>query len=70
MKINQNIIQSSHIFVHQEYYNRRFCMRKNKCIIKLKNNQPDIHKIYINAKDPCKAKYQYLISKPEKVELL
>ena len=32
-------------------------------------NQPDIDKIYLYAKDPYKAKYQYLINKHEKVEL-
>ena len=31
------------------------------------NNQPDIDKIYSYAKDPYKAKYQYLIKKREKV---
>ena len=33
------------------------------------NNQPDIDKIYLYAKDPYKAKYQYLISKREQVGL-
>ena len=33
------------------------------------NNQPDIDKIYLYAKDPYEAKYQYLISKHEKVGL-
>ena len=33
------------------------------------NNQPDIHKIYIYAKDPYKAKYQYLINIREKAGL-
>ena len=32
------------------------------------NNQPDIDKIYLYAKDPYEAKYQYLINKPEKVD--
>ena len=32
-------------------------------------NQPDIDKIYLYAKDPYKAKYQYLINKREKVGL-
>ena len=35
----------------------------------LTNNQPDIDKIYLYAKDPYEAKYQYLISKREKVGL-
>ena len=33
------------------------------------NSQPDIDKIYIYAKDPYEAKYQYLIKKREKVGL-
>ena len=33
------------------------------------NNQPDIEKIYIYAKDPYEKKYQYLINKREKVGL-
>ena len=33
------------------------------------NNQPDIDKIYLYAKYPYEAKYQYLINKREKVDL-
>ena len=33
------------------------------------NNQPDINKIHLYAKDPYEAKYQYLINKREKVGL-
>ena len=33
------------------------------------NNQLDIDKIYLYAKDPYEAKYQYLINKREKVVL-
>ena len=33
------------------------------------NNQPDIDKIYLYAKDPFEVKYQYLINKREKVAL-
>ena len=33
------------------------------------NNQPDIDKIYLYAKDPYETKYQYLINKREKVRL-
>ena len=33
------------------------------------NNQPDIDKIYLYAKDPYEAKHQYLINKREKVGL-
>ena len=40
---------------------------KNKFIIKLIENQPDIDKIYLYAKDPYESKYQYLINKRETV---
>ena len=33
------------------------------------NNQSDIDKIYLYAKNPYEGKYQYLINKPEKVGL-
>ena len=33
------------------------------------NNQPDLDKIYLYAKDPYEAKYQYLINKREKAGL-
>ena len=33
------------------------------------NNQPDIDKIYLHAKDPYEKKYQYSINKREKVGL-
>ena len=33
------------------------------------NNQPDIDKIYLYAKDPYETKYQYLINKRKKVGL-
>ena len=33
------------------------------------NNQPDIDKIYLFAKDPYESKYQYLINKRENVGL-
>ena len=33
------------------------------------NNQPNIHKIYLYAKNPYEGKYQYLINKREKVGL-
>ena len=42
---------------------------KTNALLNLINNQPDIDKIYLNAKDPYEAKYQYLISKREKVGL-
>ena len=36
-------------------------------LLNLINNQPDIDKIYLYAKEPYEAKYQYLINKGEKV---
>ena len=42
---------------------------KTNALFNLINNQPDIDKIYLYAKDPYEAKYQYLINKREKVGL-
>ena len=42
---------------------------KTNASLNLINNQPDIDKIYLYAKDPYEAKYQYLIKKHEKVGL-
>ena len=43
------------------------CSRSGKtnALLNLINNQPDIDKIYLYAKDPYEAKYQYLIKKCE-----
>ena len=42
---------------------------KINAFFNLINSQPDIDKIYLYAKDPYKAKYQYLINKSERVGL-
>ena len=42
---------------------------KTNALLNLINNQPDIHKIYLYAKDPYEKKYQYLINIREKVGL-
>ena len=42
---------------------------KTDALLNLIKNQPDIDKIYLYAKDPYEAKYQYLINKCEKVGL-
>ena len=42
---------------------------KTNTLLNLINNQPDIDKIYLYAKDPYEKKYQYLINKCEKVGL-
>ena len=36
---------------------------KTNALLNLINNQPDIHKIYLYAKDPYEAIYQFLIKK-------
>ena len=42
---------------------------KANALLNLINNQSDIDKIYLYAKDPYKAKYQYLINKRKNVDL-
>ena len=42
---------------------------KTNALLNFINNQPDVDKIYLYAKDPYEAKYQYLINKHEKVGL-
>ena len=42
---------------------------KTNTLLNLINNQPDIDKIYLYAKDSYETKYQYLINKREKVGL-
>ena len=42
---------------------------KINALLNLINNQPDIDKIYLYAKDPYEAKYQYLVNKREKIGL-
>ena len=40
---------------------------KTNLLLNLIENQPDINKIYLYAKDRYEAKYQYLINKRERV---
>ena len=42
---------------------------KTNALLNLINNQPDIDKIYLYAKDPYEAKYQHLINRREQVGL-
>ena len=42
---------------------------KTNALLNLINNQPDIDKIYLYAKDPYEAKYQFLINKRESTAL-
>ena len=42
---------------------------KKNALLNLIENQPDIDDIYLYAKDPYEAKYQYLINKGESVRI-
>ena len=42
---------------------------KTNALLNLINNQPDIDKIYLYAKDPYEAKYQFLIDQRETMEI-
>ena len=42
---------------------------KTNALLNLISNQPDIDKIYSNAKDLCEGKYQFLINKRESTGL-
>ena len=42
---------------------------KTNALLNLINNQPDIDGIYLYAKDPYEAKYQFLIKKRESIGL-
>ena len=42
---------------------------KTNVLLNLINNQPDIDKIYLYAKDPYEDKYQFLINKRESIGL-
>ena len=53
----------------QNTNNRRSRIWKTNALLNLINNQPDIDKIYLYAKDPYEAKYQFLINKRESIRL-
>ena len=68
MKIKLNIIQNGHIFqiIHTELLIIGGSgSRETNALLNLINSQPDIDKIYLHAKDPYEAKYQFLINKRE-----
>ena len=50
----------------QNINNRRFWIRKKNALLNLINNQPDINKIHLYAKDSYQAKYKYLITNVKK----
>ena len=66
MKIKLNIIQIGHIF---QITHTVSGSGKTNALLNLIDNQPDIDKIYLYAKDPHEAKYQYLINIRESTEL-
>ena len=49
----------------QNINNRGRRIRKNRCVIKFNKQPAGFDKIYLYAKDPYEAKYQYLINKRE-----
>ena len=53
----------------QNINNRRFRSGKTNVLLNLIENQTDIDKIFLYAKDPYEAKYQYLIIKREGVSI-
>ena len=53
----------------QNINNRRIRNWKTNVLLNLIENQPDIDKIYLYAKDRYEAKYQYLINKREVVSI-
>ena len=53
----------------QNIKNRSSGPGKINALLNLINNQQDIGKIYLYAKDPSEAKHQYLINKREKLVL-
>ena len=72
---NENIIEhnSKWLYILDHPYRiliiGGFRSGKTNSLLNLINNQPDIDKIYLYAKDPYEQKYQYLINKREKVGL-
>ena len=44
-------------------------IRKANSLLNLTSQKPDIDKIYLYAKDPYEAKYQFLINKTESIDL-
>ena len=66
IKIKENIILIGHIFV---IIHPGSGSGKTDALLNLINNQPDIDKIYLYAKDPYENKYQFLIKKRESIGL-
>ena len=61
-------------YISDHPYRRTIIIRgsgsgKTNALLNLINKQPDIDKIYLYAKDPSEAKYQFLINKRESIGL-
>ena len=65
---NENITEHNSKWPYIPDHPHRILIKTN-ALLNLINNQPDIHKIYLYAKDPYEKKYQYLINIREKVGL-
>ena len=65
MKIKHSITKIGGYRI-QNINKRRFKIWKKNALLNLINNQPDIDKIYLYAKDPYEAKYQLLINTEKK----
>ena len=67
MKIKLSIIKIGHILIQNHPYKILIIggsgPGKPNALLNLIENQLDIDKIYLYAKDPCEAKYQYFIKK-------
>ena len=67
MKIKLSIIKIGHILIQNHPYRILIIggsgSGKPNALLNLIENQLDIDKIYLYAKDPCEAKYQYFIKK-------
>ena len=71
--VNENKTEHNKIWPHTPHHPYRILIIEGwgsgmtHALLNLINNQPDIDKIYLYAKDPYEAKYQYLINILEKV---
>ena len=67
MKIKPNIIKNWPYIPDHPYRMLIIGSGKTNLLLNLIENQPDIDKIYLFAKDPYESKYQYFINKREGV---
>ena len=71
--VNENKTEHNKNLPHTPDHRHRILIKggsgsgKTNVLLNLIENQLDIDKTYLHAKDPCEAKYQYLINKREDV---